>query len=50
MKNDTKEGFWDGLGFAIAILALTIGIGSCGRLVQKDAKPLFQPTIEIHLK
>ena len=45
-----KEGFWSGLGFGIVILSLTIGIGSCYRLGQKDAKPLFQPTIEIHLK
>ena len=50
MSDKSTNGFWDGFGFAMVILAICIGFGGCIRLMDDNPEPLIQPTIEIHLK
>ena len=33
--NSSMEGFWDGLGFAMVILAFCLGVGGCEYLIGK---------------
>lgn len=41
------SGFWDGLGFALVIFALCMGIGGCSYLVSKGQALKYQNSLII---
>ena len=39
MNKPEQEGFWDGLGLALVILAILLGIGGCFKLADNTHPP-----------
>lgn len=49
MNKSEQKGFFDGLGTALVILALCLGVGGCNYLTNTKGGPLISPQITIQI-